>query len=52
VVNSDFFTDVCSFENNPSDVPTKTQIITTTPGAVKKDGNYWIVQKTAKIKFE
>lgn len=53
VVNQDFFTDVCSFANNPSDVPNKTKITTTTPGVVKKDSNNkWEVTEKAKIKFE
>lgn len=52
VVNQDFFTDVCSFGNNPSDVPNKTKIITTAPGAVKKDSNNrWEVTEKAVIKF-
>jgi hypothetical protein len=52
VVNADFFTDVCSFENNPQDVPNKTRIVTTMPGKVKKEGNNWEVVNQAKIKFE
>ncbi len=53
VVNQDFFTDVCSFANNPSDVPNKTKITTTSPGVVKKDSNNkWEVTEKAKIKFE
>ena len=53
VINQDFFTDVCSFANNPSDVPNKIRIITTIPGTVKKDSNNkWEVVEKAKIKFE
>ena len=53
VINQDFFTDVCSFANNPSDVPNKTRITTTIPGTVKKDSNNkWEVVEKAKIKFE
>ncbi len=53
VINQDFFTDVCSFSNNPSDVPNKTRITTTISGTVKKDSNNnWEVVEKAKIKFE
>ena len=53
VVNSDFFIDICSFENNPSEVPNKTKIRTIIPGVVKKDNNgNWEVYTQAKIKFE
>jgi len=53
VVNSDFFIDICSFENNPSEVPNKTKIRTIIPGVVKKDNNSnWEVFTPAKIKFE
>jgi hypothetical protein len=53
VVNQDFFTDVCSFANNPSDVPNKTKITTMVPGVVKKDSNnIWEVTDKARIKFE
>jgi hypothetical protein len=53
VVNQDSFTDVCSFANNPSDIPNKTKITTTTPGIVRKDSNNkWEVVEKAKIKFE
>lgn len=53
VINQDFFTDVCSFANNPSDVPNKIRITTTIPGTVKKDSNNkWEVVEKAKIKFE
>jgi len=53
VINQDFFTDVCSFANNPSDVPYKTRITTTIPGTLKKDSkNNWEVVEKAKIKFE
>jgi hypothetical protein len=53
VINQDFFTDVCSFANNPSDIPNKTRITTTIPGTVKKDSNNkWEVVEKAKIKFE
>lgn len=53
VINPDFFTDVCSFVNNPSDVPNKTRITTTIPGTVKKDSNNkWEIIEKAKIKFE
>jgi hypothetical protein len=53
VINQDFFTDVCSFANNPSDVPNKTRITTTIPGTVKKvSNNKWEVVQKAKIKFE
>jgi hypothetical protein len=53
VVNADFFTDVCGFENNPQDVPNKTRIETTVPGRVRKDvNNNWEVINPAKIKFE
>lgn len=52
VVNEDYFTDVCSFANNPSDVPKKTQIVTTVPGVVKKDNNNkWEITEKAIIKF-
>jgi len=52
VVNSDYFTDICVFENNPADIPNKTEIKTTSPGTVKKinEGN-WEVYVPAKIKF-
>lgn len=53
VVNQDFLTDVCSFVNNPSDVPNKTRIITTIPGTVKHNSdNNWEVVEKAKIRFE
>ena len=53
MINQDFFTDVCSFANNPSDVPNKIRITTTIPGTVKKDSNNkWEVVEKAKIKFE
>lgn len=52
VVNLDFFDGVCSFENNPADVPNKTRINTVAQGTVKKDNNNnWVVDKPAKIKF-
>jgi hypothetical protein len=53
VVNSDFFTDICSFENNPADIPNKIKIKTIIAGVVKKDHNSnWEVYTPAKIKFE
>lgn len=53
VVNQDFFSNVCGFANNPSDIPNINKIITTTPGTVKKDSNgNWEVVEKAKIKFE
>lgn len=53
VVNQDYFMDVCSFTNNPSDIPKKTKITTVTHGVVKKDSiNGWMVKEKAKIKFE
>jgi hypothetical protein len=53
VQNPDFFTEICSFENNPADIPNKTKITTTVPGIVKKDSdNSWEVITPAKIKFE
>lgn len=52
IVNSDFFDGVCAFKNNPVDVPNRTNIVTTTPGVVKKDSNgIWIVETPATIKF-
>jgi len=52
IVNSDFFDGVCLFQNNPADVPNKTNIVTTTPGVVKKDNDgIWIVETVATIKF-
>jgi uncharacterized protein YlxW (UPF0749 family) len=52
VINQDFLTDVCIFTNNPSDVPNKTKITTTSSGIVKKDSNNnWEVTEKAKIKF-
>jgi hypothetical protein len=53
VINQDFFTDICSFSNNPSDIPNKTRITTSIPGTVIKDSNNnWEVVEKAKIKFE
>ena len=53
VQNPDFFTEICSFENNPADVPNKTKIITSMQGVVRKDSNNnWEVITPAKIKFE
>ncbi|MBK9983859.1 MAG: hypothetical protein IPP15_16070 [Saprospiraceae bacterium] len=52
IVNSDFFDGVCLFQNNPANVPNKSNIITKTPGVVKKDPNgNWIVETLATIKF-
>jgi len=51
VVNPDFFTEICTFENNPADVPHKKEIRTTAYGTVKKDNNNWVIDKPAKIKF-
>jgi len=51
IVNTNFFAEICTFENNPADVPHKKEIKTTTPGTVKKDNNNWVVDKPAKIKF-
>lgn len=53
VINQDFLSEVCIFENNPSDVLNKTRIITVAPGSVKKDANNnWEVTGKTKIKFE
>lgn len=51
VINPDFFTEICTFENNPADVPHKKEIRTTAYGTVKKDNNNWVIDKPAKIKF-
>jgi len=52
VVNTDFFEDICTFENNPAEVPNKTKIITTVPGIVRRDNNnVWNIEERAKIKF-
>jgi len=51
VMNPDFFVEICTFENNPADVPHKKEIRTISSGTVKKDNYNWVVNKPAKIKF-
>ena len=52
VVNADFFTGICSFDNNPDTIPYKTKITTIEKGIVRKENNKWEVTTPAKIRFE
>jgi hypothetical protein len=51
IVNTDFFNDVCIFENNPESVPNRTKIFTTQNGRVSFRDGKWEVIRKAKIKF-
>ena len=52
IVNTDFFNEICTFENNPENVPNKTKIITIKRGRVLIKNGKWEITEKSIIKFK